>query len=206
MVDMGIAKEESAATRIYTHEDLENFPDNEIWELLEGIPYQMAPPTVKHQQISGELFWQFANYLRGKGRPCEVYAAPFGIYLPNTSQKNNFVVPDLTIVCEKIAGDKYYGVPPMVVEIISPSNSPRELQKKLRLYQTLGIREYWLIYPESQTVTIYRLNQNHRYEVADSYISPVPAKPDETDETDTNPHIKVGIFDDFWINFGPVFE
>jgi hypothetical protein len=39
------AKEESAATRIYTHEDLENFPDNEIWELIEGVPYQMAPPS-----------------------------------------------------------------------------------------------------------------------------------------------------------------
>jgi Uma2 family endonuclease len=207
MVDMGSAKEEIAATRIYTHEDIANFPDNEIWELLEGVPYQMAPPTVKHQQISEELFWQFANYLRGKGKPCEVYTAPFGVYLPNTRKRNNFVVPDLTIVYEKIEDDQYYGVPPLVIEIVSPSNKPREMQKKLKLYQELGIREYWLIYLDSKTVTIYRLNQNNRYEIADAYIPPDPSEtePDEIDRDGTNPKIKVGIFDDLWIDFELVF-
>jgi Uma2 family endonuclease len=60
MVVMGIAKEEVAATRIYTHEDLGNFPDNEVWELIEGVPYQMAPPSIMHQQIATELIRQFA--------------------------------------------------------------------------------------------------------------------------------------------------
>ena len=72
---MGNAKGESAATRIYTHEDLENCPDNEIWELIEGVLYQMAPPSVKHQRIGGELFRQFANYLQEKDNSCEIFAA-----------------------------------------------------------------------------------------------------------------------------------
>ncbi|MGD8401954.1 MAG: Uma2 family endonuclease, partial [Bacillota bacterium] len=130
------------------------------------------------------------------------FAAPFGIYLPNTRKKNNFIVPDLTLVCEKIEGDKYYGVPPMVVEIVSPSNNPGELQKKFKLYQTLGIREYWLIYPDTNTVSVFRLNQNNRYEFADSYTLP---SPDEPDVTDTNSKIKVGVFDDLWINFDRIF-
>jgi Uma2 family endonuclease len=203
MIDLGVAKEEVAATRLYTHEDLESFPDDEVWELLEGVPYQMAPPSYKHEVIAIELSRQFANYLREKGHPCRVLTAPFGVYLPNTRNRNNFVVPDLTLICEEVEGPKYYGVPPLVMEIVSPSNGPRELQKKFKLYQTLGIREYWLIYPESETLSVFRLNQNSRYELADSYS---PDGPDELDEPPANPQIKVGIFDDLWIDFNLVFE
>jgi Uma2 family endonuclease len=143
------------------------------------------------------------NYLLEKGNPCEVYAAPFGVYLPNTRKKNNFIVPDVTVVCEKITGDKYYGVPPLVIEIVSPSNSPGELQKKFKLYQTLGLREYWLIYLDTVTVSVFRLNKNNRYEFADSYT---PPNSDEPDEFDTNPLIKVGILDDLQIDFNLVFR
>jgi Uma2 family endonuclease len=200
---MKSSKKEIAPVRIYTHEDLENFPDDEVWELIEGVPYQMTPPSFKHQRISTELTRQFANYLMEKGKPCEVLAAPFGVYLPNTKKRNNFVVPDLTLICEKVEGDKYYGVPPLVVEIISPSNRPGAQHKKFMLYQTLGIREYWLIYPDTDTVSVFRLNQNNRYELTESYTSP---DPDEPDETDSNPKIKVGVFDDLWIDFNLVFK
>lgn len=202
---MGIVKDEKVLpTKIYTHADLGNFPDDEIWELIEGVPYQMAPPTPKHQEISTELTRQFANYLLEKRSPCKVYAAPFGIYLPNTRGKNNFVSPDLTIVCEKIEADKYYGVPPLVVEIISESNKPRKMHKKLMLYQELGIREYWMIYPDSKTVTIYQLNEKYHYEIASSHIFPFPGEPEELDEAD--PKVKVGLFDDLAIDFSLVFQ
>jgi Uma2 family endonuclease len=193
------SKKEITSPRIYTHADLENFSDDEVWEIIEGVPYQMAPPSVRHQDISMELSRQFSNYLREKGNPCRVYAAPFGVYLPNTRKRNNFVVPDLTVVCDKIEGDKYYGIPPLIVEIISPSNRPGEQHKKFKLYQTLGIREYWVIYPDTNTVSVFRLNQNNHYELVDSYTR------DEPDETETNPKIKVGIFDDLWIDFELVF-
>lgn len=175
--------------RIYTHADIESFPSQEIWELIEGVPYQLAPPSVKHQEISGELFRQISNYLLGK--PCKVYAAPFGVYLPDAKQKNNFIVPDLTIVCEKITDDKYQGVPSLVMEIISPSNDQAEFMKKFKLYQKLGIKEYWVIYPESELVSIFRLNQNNKYELAD----------DEDEER----RLKVGIFDDLEIDLDLVF-
>jgi Uma2 family endonuclease len=177
-------------SRVYTHEDLEHFPDQEVWELISGIPYQLAPPSVKHQEISGEIFSQIYNYLKGK--PCKVFAAPFGVYLPDTKNKNNFIVPDITIVCEKISGDKYYGVPGMVVEIISPSIDKPEFMKKFKLYQKLGIKEYWVIYPESEIVSIFRLNQNGKYELADY--------------EDEERRFKVGIFEDLYLDFDIVFE
>jgi Uma2 family endonuclease len=91
----------------------------------------------------------------------------------------------------------------MVIEIVSPSNNFGELQKKFKLYQILGIREYWLIYPDTETVSIFRLNQNNRYELMYSYT---PPNPDELNEPDTNPQIKVGIFQDLWIDFKLVFK
>jgi Uma2 family endonuclease len=193
---MEISKKEITPTRVYTHTDLENFPDDEVWELIEGVPYQMAPPSVRHQDISGEMFRQIANYLREKDNPCRVYAAPFGVYLPNTRQKNNFIVPDLTLICEKFEGPKYYGIPSMVIEIISPSNKPSEVHKKFELYQNLGIREYWVIYPDTETISVFDLNQNNRYELIDTY--------DSTNETH-DPKIKVGRFNDLWIDFKLVF-
>jgi Uma2 family endonuclease len=183
--------------RIYTHQDLELFPDDEFWEILEGVPYQMTPPSVKHQDISGEVFRQIANYLREKANPCRVYAAPFGIFLPNTRKRNNFVMPDLTVVCEKIDGDKYYGVPPMVIEIMSPSNKPSEAHKKFELYQNFGIREYWVIYPDTETITVFRLNQNNKYELSSTY---------EKEDESQDPKVKVGIFEDLWIDFSLVFN
>lgn len=175
--------------RLYSHNDLEHFPNEEIWELIEGVPYQQAPPTVKHQEISGELFYQFYNYLKEK--PCKVFAAPFGVYLPDSKKKNNFIVPDITIVCEKIVGDKFRGVPSLVIEIISPSNDQPEFMKKFKLYQTLSIKEYWVIYPDHNIVSIFRLNQNNKYELADY--------------SDENRKLKVGIFDDLYIDFDLVF-
>jgi len=175
---------------IYTHKDLELFPENEIWELVEGVPYLMARPSAQHERIATELTRQFANYLLNK--PCEVFTAPFGVYLPDTKNKNNFVSPDLMVVCQKFEGPKFYGVPDLIIEIISPSNDPRELQKKFKLYQTLEVKEYWLIYPETETVSIFRLNQNKKYELTDSY---------DTEDEDSNSQIKVGIFENLWIDF-----
>jgi Uma2 family endonuclease len=195
MLSMGIAKEKP--TRIYTHQDLDNFPDDEVWELIEGVPYQMAPQSDRHQDISMELSRQFANYLREKGKPCKVYAAPFGVYLPNTNQKNNFIVPDLTIVCEKFEDPKYYSIPSMIIEIVSPSNKHSELQKKFKLYQTVGIKEYWLIYPDTETVSEFQLNQNNKYELIDTY---------DSNDDSHDPKIKVSRFNDLWIDFELVFE
>jgi Uma2 family endonuclease len=197
---MGIAKKEIVATRIYTHEDLETFPEGEIWELLEGVPYQMAPPSNRHQRIATELIRQFANYLIDKNHPCEVFPAPFGVYLPNTKKKNNFVSPDLTLVCDEIGDDKYYGVPALVIEIISPSNTPSEQQKKFEIYQTVGIREYWIIYPDVNKVSMFELNQNHRYELINTYDW------DEETEYFDEAKIKVERFDDLRIDFKLVFS
>lgn len=177
--------------RVYTHNDLEHFLNDEIWELIEGVPYLLAQPSVKHQKISMELSRQFANYLHEKKKPYKVFAAPFGVYLPNTNDKNNFIVPDLTVVCEPIEGNKYCGVPPLVIEIVHFLNDSKELQKKYKLYRKLGIKEYWLIDPDTEIISIFARNQNNQYEIV------------EFDDEERK--IKVGIFEDLYIDFDLVF-
>lgn len=64
----------------FTYADYLTWEEQEHTELIEGVPMMMAPPSRMHQQISGEIFRQLANYLEGK--QCRVYAAPFlSVYL-----------------------------------------------------------------------------------------------------------------------------
>lgn len=97
----------------------------------------------------------------------------------------------ITIVCEKISGEKYQGVPSLVIEILSPSNDNTEFMKKFKLYQKLGIREYWVIYPDSKIISIFRLNQNNKFELVDY--------------EDDDRKIKVGIFEELYVDFDLVF-
>jgi Uma2 family endonuclease len=87
--------------RKYTYADYLKWPEGERWEILDGVPYMQATPLRIHQEISGELSRQFANYLQGK--PCKVYYAPFCVRLDlekNDIDVKNVVEPDTTIVCD----------------------------------------------------------------------------------------------------------
>ena len=56
----------------YKYSDYENWQDSENWEIISGKAYMMAPsPTIKHQNISGNIYNEFKNYLKGKS--CKVF-------------------------------------------------------------------------------------------------------------------------------------
>ena len=66
---------------IYTIEDIYALPDGERAELIDGQIYYMAPPSRKHQKLSGEIFGIIREYIRANHGACEVYTAPFAVYL-----------------------------------------------------------------------------------------------------------------------------
>ncbi len=73
----------------YTYDDYCLWDSAERWELIEGVPYAMAPaPVAAHQGISGELFFQIRNYLTGKS--CKIFHAPFDVRL-NADSENDSV-------------------------------------------------------------------------------------------------------------------
>lgn len=145
----------------YTFADMLAWPDNERAELIDGEPVMMAPaPSRGHQRISFEMCRQFGNYLEGKR--CQAYSAPFDVRLfekdgDTPEDVDTVVEPDIIIVCDPSKLDDHgcKGAPDMVVEILSPSTQRHDRLVKLGLYQRAGVREYWIVSPEEQTVQVF---------------------------------------------------
>jgi len=151
----------------YTYADYESWDDGNRYELTDGKIHMMSPPSQKHQEISGELFVQFHNFLRGKA--CKVLAAPFAVRLNADKEDDTIFEPDLLVVCDKskLDGKRCNGAPDLVIEILSPSTASRDRVTKFNKYLQAGVREYWIVDPESKTVSVHIL-ENGKY-VVQSY-------------------------------------
>jgi Uma2 family endonuclease len=147
----------------YTYADYLAWETHERYELMDGVAYMMASPSVSHQAVSGELFLQFGNFLKGK--PCRVFAAPLDVRLFPQEDKNDDTVmqPDLLVVCDrtKLSKGSCDGPPDLVIEIISSSNTRKELFKKFNYYLDAGVQEYWVVDSDSKTVQVHVLDQGH---------------------------------------------
>ena len=146
----------------YTCADVLTWGENERIEIIDGEAVMMAPPSRIHQKISVSITSQLYNFLEGK--KCEVYPAPFGVRLfekdgDSPDDVDTMVEPDISVVCDKNKLDKNgcKGAPDLVIEILSPSTVRHDRFVKLGLYQRAGVREYWIVEPETQTVQVYTL-------------------------------------------------
>ena len=146
-----------ARDRHYTYEDWLVWPEGERWEIIDGIPHMMAPPSTSHQSVSGELFAQIHTLLRDK--PCRVFHAPFSVRLNPDGADDTVLEPDLAVICDVNKLDKQgcKGVPDLVVEILSPSTAARDKFHKFNRYLRAGVREYWIVDPDSLTVSAHVL-------------------------------------------------
>ena len=145
----------------FTYADYYSWDDDKRWELIDGVPYEMSAPGRIHQKFSGNLFAVLHNFLRGK--TCEVYSAPFDVRLYGRGDRDTTVVqPDITVVCDnkKLDDKGCNGAPDMVVEILSESSTRHDTLIKFRAYQRAGVREYWVINPQTQTITVYLLESD----------------------------------------------
>ncbi len=127
-------------------------------EYINGEIIIMSSPSAFHQEISGNLYTIYRNYLKGKA--CKVFYAPFDVHFFKKDFKNPDVMqPDLLIACdleEKVnEKGRYMGTPTLVVEILSPSTRSRDMVDKLNIYMVSGVREFWVIDPEQKTVFVY---------------------------------------------------
>ena len=107
---------------LFTYGDYLQWDDGERWELIDGVPYNMSPaPNRRHQEISGELHRQLATYLLDM--PCNVYASPFDVRLPESDEAENDIStvlqPDISVICDshKLDDAGCIGAPDLIVEI-----------------------------------------------------------------------------------------
>jgi len=134
----------TGATRRYTFADYQTWPEGERWEIIDGAVYNMAPaPSTRHQSV----VLKFASTLQLKlaGQRCRPFAAPTDVKLSNT----DVVQPDILVVCDpsKITESHIEGAPDLVVEVLSPSTSAKDLREKKALYQRAGVHEYLVVDP-----------------------------------------------------------
>ncbi|MDR2483531.1 MAG: Uma2 family endonuclease [Treponema sp.] len=131
----------------------------ERYELIDGAAYAMAAPNTGHQRIVTRLAGELYSFLKGK--PCEVFTAPFDVRLfyQEDESDDTVVQPDLTVICDpgKLGDEGCRGAPDLVIEILSPSNTAIEMERKLNLYQEAGVREYWVVDPLNRRVRVYLL-------------------------------------------------
>ncbi|MDR0491717.1 MAG: Uma2 family endonuclease [Oscillospiraceae bacterium] len=141
----------------YTYADFCTWDDDKRWELIDGIAYALASPLLAHQSVSSRLLGQLFAFLRDK--PCKVFAAPLSVRLNADSADDTVLQPDIVVVCDRSKLDKkgIVGAPDMVIEILSPSTARRDKFEKLRIYENAGVREYWIVDPDSKTAQVHIL-------------------------------------------------
>ena len=152
----------------FTYGDYLKWPEGERWELIDGVAYDMTPaPGMQHQVISSRLHGQIFEFL--KGQSCIVFSAPFDVRLPEANESDDEIVtvvqPDLLVVCDKQKIDDRgcRGAPDFIIEIISPSTAAKDQIQKVALYERHGVKEYWLVHPVDQLVTVRLLDENGKY-------------------------------------------
>ena len=138
----------------YTADEFYKLNISELCELINGQIVNMSPsPNIKHQQISGEMFYTIKDYIKKNDGKCKVFEAPTDVKLND----DTIVIPDLFVTCnpDNFDEQKYNGAPDWIIEIVSPNNSERDYKDKLLLYKTNGVKEYWIIDPTNEKVLVY---------------------------------------------------
>ncbi len=162
----------------YSYADYLTWRIEQALEIIKGKILPMTAPNRKHQKISWEL--NGLMYIFFKSKECQAFAAPFDVRLfdKRKSGKANkdiytVVQPDICVVCDETklddAGCK--GAPDLVLEILSPGNSKKEMKIKKELYEENAVREYWVIDPDHETVHQFVLNKKSVFDAPTIYSS-----------------------------------
>lgn len=155
-------------SKTYSYADYLQWTFEDRLELIKGKIFKMTPaPNLYHQDISAIISGELYSYLKGKS--CKVYAAPFDVRFPQKtdgqSDKKIFTVlqPDICVICDlsKLDNRGCVGAPDIVVEILSPGNNQKELRNKYEIYETHGVKEYWIVSPQDETFLKYTLIEGH---------------------------------------------
>ena len=158
---------------LYTYADLETFPDDDNLrrEIIDGELIVSASPILRHQRLTGRLFNALSNHVDRNGGG-EVFVGPADVILSDI----NVVEPDVLFVADEqleiLTEKNIQGVPSLVIEVLS-SNPRLDRVRKRDLYARFGVREYWIVDPESDRVEVYRL-------AGSTYGKPEILEPGET--------------------------
>lgn len=144
---------EQVESRVTATEFFQLPESNQITELLHGEIFVSPSPKINHQNI----VLQVGASLRQIAPQGHVMIAPMDVYLDdsNVVQPDVFWVSDENEACIPVEGKYYKGAPDLCVEVLSPSTLRRDRTVKFLLYEQFGVREYWMIDPETATLEVW---------------------------------------------------
>lgn len=160
----------------YTAEDYWHLPDDRRAELINGVLYNMAPPSIQHQAIVAGMVTDLTVHARGAGGACKVYGAPVAVRLNYGPNDESWVEPDVIAVCDpaKISDRGCEGAPDLVVEVVSPSSRQRDYLIKTLAYERAGVREYWIVDAAYDQVSVYRFEADGPRLTTHAFTEAVP--------------------------------
>ncbi len=150
-----------------TAEEYFGLPDDgHQYELIDGVLHMVPAPLIFHQDVSVELTRLLANLIRqhGLGR---VYHAPLDVHLSGSQVYQ----PDLIFISREnaalITRQRIEGAPDLVIEILSPGSADRDRGVKMQNYARHGVREFWLVDPETRRFEFY-VGRGGRFEAVEA--------------------------------------
>lgn len=171
----------------YTVEDIYNLPDGERAELIDGQIYYMAPtPSRIHQDLAGKMYATILQYIKTNGGKCEPYIAPFAVFL--NKDDLTYVEPDVSVICDpdKLNDKGCNGAPDWIIEIVSIESRRMDYSTKMFKYQESGVREYWIVDPAKDRITVWDFEN------------------DNSEEYSFKDKVKAGIYPDLYIDFAEI--
>jgi len=162
--------------QLFSYADYLTWPEEEMKEIINGIVYTFSAPIRKHASATASFLGRAWSHIKQRKGKCKIYAAPFDVRLPKNGETAddkiyNVVQPDICVVCDpsKLDEKGCIGAPDLIVEVNSPSTGKRDLNQKFFLYESSGVREYWVVYPEAKAVTVFLLQSNGKYDDGTTY-------------------------------------
>lgn len=148
------------AAHVYTAEEREKFPEERRTELIDGVIYDMAAPSLPHQTVARMVCRQLEDCMQEHHADCQVYMAPADVCLDR--DQYTVVQPDVFIVCDRsqITRKNIQGAPAFILEVLSPATMAKDKKIKLMKYLNAGVKEYWMIDPDQEKVIVFDMTGN----------------------------------------------
>jgi len=160
----------------YTYADYLTWLDDKRRELINGFIHLMSAPMRVHARVSRKLFSVMDRFIDFNNGNCHIYYAPFDVRFPSNNEKAddkiyNVVQPDICVICDlsKLDDKGCIGAPDLIVEVLSPSTLKYDWNYKFNLYESSGVREYWIVDPKAKLVNVFILQPDGKYDLGTIY-------------------------------------
>ena len=180
----------------------------ESYEIIEGEKFMSAAAPLNHSGILFRLGMIIGNYVIAK-KCGYVFPDDVDVHFPD----GNLFKPDLVVVKQENAGilnwhGSIYGVPDMAVEVLSKSTRKKDSTIKKDIYESNGVKEYWIIDPWAKAVDVYILREG-KFEHDGEYLKYSADEWKELSDEEkaaVKLEIKVGIFEDCIVKVADIFS